>query len=631
MSEGAVLALLPAAGVPPGAFHLRVLATSDVHAKLLAFDYYREQTTDGASLARLASLVEGLRQGADACLLVDNGDFLQGRPIAEIDHHTAVNAGNPVVLAMNQMGYDAVGLGNHEFDLDAPLMRASFAKADFPVLCSNLNPVADDPAYADIWQARTIVPLTLADVNGGVVAVKVGVFSVLPPQVVQWAASRIAGGLEASDIVEASRSQVAALRDEGADLVIALAHSGIGDGPFCPNMENAARYVADIEGVDAVVAGHVHERFPRASSSADTPNEESQIGLNGKPVVMPEAMATHLGKMDLYLERTQTPDHGDTWRVARFHCDVLSAYDYDESPAVVGVLSDAQSDTVRRLSRVVGWVKLPIISHFSLVQDDCSTRLVAEAKMAAVKIALQDSKVMGLPILASTVPARCGGRLGPHNYVDIAPGEIQERAVAEIQPHANFISVLRLNGTQLVDWLDMSASLYNRLIPDAPEQLLFGRDTPAYKRETVYGVSYEVDLTQPARFSQFGALVRPDASRIKNLTWRDQTVAPDQEFLLATNDFRVGGGGNYPGIAPQRLVCLPPIRVRDALTQYLARGEYFSDLSVPSWRFATMEGVRAVFETGPGAVKNLKHATPTLAPLGQSDDGFLQYRIDLGA
>lgn len=606
--------------------NLCVLATSDVHAKLLAFDYFNETPTEGASLARLATLVRDIRAKADATLLFDNGDFLQGEPIADVALSDVAQTGNPVVSAMNALAYDAIGLGNHEFDLDEPLLRASLARAGCPVLCANLTCGEGAEAYRSMWASRTVLPVRF----GGGQELRVGVFSVLPPRVCEWNAQRIQGHLVARDMVEVAQEQAKTLRQEGADIVIALAHSGIGAADYEPNAENASRHIAEIAEVDAVIAGHVHERFPERKWAAGDDVDGLRGSVHGKPMVMPSARAACLGKIDLSLTYDESAQVGAQWQVRGFLCELLSAEGLPEAEDVAASVAPAQAAARKRLARVVGEIRRPVTSHFTMLQDDCATRLIAESKIDAVSDVLQGTPNEGLPLLASVAPARCGGRDGPESYVGIQAGPLLARDVSEIQPFANYICLLRITGAELVEWLEMANSLYNQLLPDQPGQLLIERDMPPYKRETVYGVGYQVDLSQPARYDVVGKVVCPAARRICDLRWQGRPVTEDQVFLLATNDFRGGGGGNFPAAACDRHVALPPILVRDAIVRHLEKRPYDSGRDIPSWVFKGLEGISAVFETGSKSGMFAAHVETPVEFLGEADGGFLRYLVNFG-
>lgn len=613
---------------------LRVLVSSDVHAKLLDYNYSKDQPSSNGSLARLATMIAQYRQTSVATLVVDNGDFLQGSAIADAGPDVQGDAQNPVIAAMNHVGYDVVGLGNHEFNLESGPLRAALLQAQFPVLCANLKPVDDKEThdYSGLWRPNCVLQVATQDGAGREVTLAVGVFGVLPPQVVEWDSMRVGGALEARDIVDVAREQARELKLAGADLVIALAHSGISTNARRLGMENAAVHVAALEDVDAIVAGHIHMVFP-GPEFADHPAIDAQRGtLNGTPAVMPGAWASHLGQIDLLVER-----HGAGWRVKNHVTQILPGAGQDgaelppQDPGLVALLAPAHQATLAHARRIIGALQRPVTSYFAMVRDDCSSRVVAEAKLAHIRAELKGGPLADLPLIASTAPMKCGGRAGAKYYIDIAPGPVESRAVEDMQPYSNYISLLRLTGAQILEWLEVSASLYNQMVPGAPEQMLFDRDAPAYNREAVYGLSYAVDVSQPARYGKEGGMIDDQARRVRDVTYQSEPLRHDQEFLLITNDYRGGGGGNFPILGPDRVVPVQPVRVRDVLSWHLENTSGRPDPEVASWRLHPLPGVQAMFDTGAGAKAYVQQSGLAVSPVGAVDNGFWRYRIDLTA
>ena len=602
---------------------LTILATSDLHAAMLAYDYFADRPGRGGSLARLATMIGAARQDAGACLLLDNGDFLLGTPLA--DAHLPAGAGrkNPVIAAMTALGYDAAALGNHEFDLERDDLRAILGEADFPLLCANLRPLPGG-GYEGLWQDGVVIPVRARDTAGRAVTVGVGVFGVLPPQVMQWDGRRVTGRLEAEDIASAAARAAQGLRAAGADLVVALAHSGISAAPHVAGAENAASAVARLDTVDAVVAGHVHKVFP-GPWGPEAPGIDSDRGmLHGTPTVMPGTSGSHLGRLDLTLERK-----GARWAVAGFVSRAEPSRDVPEDPGLLGLLSGAHRHTLDMTQTVLGHLDAPVHSYFAMVRDDRSVRLVAEAKLAHLQRALSGTPLQGLPLLASVAPMKCGGRAGAEHYTDIPAGPVARRAIADMQFFSNELSVLRLTGAELLEWLEMSASLYNRLLPGRYDQRLFERDVAPYNRESVYGMTYEIDLSRPARYDPEGRLADPAAHRIIGAQLAGRALDPDGEVLLATNAYRAGGGGHFPHATAERAVTLEPVGIRDLLTRHLQTGRGRTDAAIRSWRFAELADTCAVFETGAGAVQAALPPDRRLHDLGPVSEGYRRYLLDL--
>ena len=119
-------------------FSLQILATTDLHMRLLPFDYLRDVPSHSGDLATLATLIEALRADHPNTLLVDNGDFLQGTPMADVAAENAQTL-HPAISAMNLAGYDAAGVGNHELDYGLSILSAAMSQANFPFLSANLR------------------------------------------------------------------------------------------------------------------------------------------------------------------------------------------------------------------------------------------------------------------------------------------------------------------------------------------------------------------------------------------------------------------------------------------------------------------------------------------------------------
>jgi len=609
---------------------LRIMATSDVHATLLDYDYSKDRATAFGSLARAATVIEQARVDGPTTLVFDNGDFLEGAAIADpYEGGAGVGVDNPVVVAMNRLGYDAIGLGNHEFNMPAENVQAALQALEAPVLCANLHVSRgqDAAVYANLWESHVVLTRSLVDQHGQDHDLRIGVFSVLPPQVVTWDAMRIVGRLVAEDILSAAKRQVAELRSQGVDVVVALAHTGIGELERAEQTENVAAPLAGLSGVDAVVAGHVHRVFPSPSFGVTDSIDPLRGTLHGTPVIMPGRYANHVGQIDLSLQLGC-----DGWQVVGHQVQVhdLSGDAAPvESPAIVSAVEGAHHQTLRYMRRTIGALAEPVTSYFSMVKDDCASRVVAEAKLAFARRALAGSGLETMPLIASIAPLKCGGRAGLSHYVDVTPGAVSARVIADMQPYSNHVSIVQTCGRDVVEWLEKGCAVYNQLFAGGQGQFLYDRDALTYNREAIYGLSYTVDLSQPARYGMDGSLINPQARRVGNICWRGVQIAPEQEFLLVTNDYRGGGGGNFPAISQGHVLEIAPTRVRDVLAQHIAETSGRRDETLATWRLQAIPGVKAMFDTGPGAVTYLDLVTLPIRGLGEVDGGFARFELDM--
>ena len=202
-----------------------LLHTNDLHGRVVD-----GASQPGESLARVGTLIESARSGAPDALLLDAGDTISGQP------NCLVTGGRAILAAMEALGYDAMTVGNHEFDQGAEVARAAFADAAFPILSANLIDGADGGPWANV---RPYVVLE----SGGV---RVGVFGLTTVNTMLYQYPGWMGPVQVTEPTAAARRVVQTLReDEGVDLVVALTHPGPERRP------------------EAGRAGHRHRRDPR--------------------------------------------------------------------------------------------------------------------------------------------------------------------------------------------------------------------------------------------------------------------------------------------------------------------------------------------------------------------------------
>ncbi len=609
---------------------LRLIATSDLHATLLPYDYCTNRPIRGRGLSEIARQIAARRAGAANSLLFDNGDFLQGNSLADyVAGSTRRRRAHPVITAFNTLGYDAVTLGNHEFNYGLPFLSASLAQARFPVVSANIATRLGRSPQRD----RTFVPpyvvlkRVVRDREGRPHRLRIGVIGFAPPQIEVWDRDHLAGRIRMRDILAAARAWLPRLRAAGADVIVALAHTGIGPVEPLDGMENAATALASLPEIDAVIAGHCHLAFPSAAVPAGPGVDPERGLLAGKPAVMPGHSGSHLGVIDLVLSRSLTG--GRRWLVqgASARLDVVDAGRGAPKHLLRAIGPDHRA-ALAWSRQVLGRTRVPLHTHFATVAPSAALELMAEAKAAHVRAALAGTAWDGLPVLASATPYRSGGRAGPGNFTDIAPGPFRMRNLSELYLYPNTLAALELSGAEVADWLEVSASIF-RLVPagsvDAP---LLDPHRPAFFFDAIPALSYAIDLSKPARFDAQGRLADPAVRRIVGLCHAGRTVAKDDRFILVTNSHRanrtrVEGAAQVPVLPQGR-------RVQSVLADHLrSRGEVGA-APVRNWRFLPMPGTSVVIAAGEGSARHLAdiaHYRPQA--LGTDSEGFSHYRLHL--
>lgn len=621
--------------------HLRILSTTDLHCHVWPYDYYGDRPSDTVGLARTASIIESIRAEASNSMLVDNGDYLQGNPMGDyVAYSRGMNDGDvhPVIAGMNTLGYDAGTLGNHEFNYGVEFMDRVNAGAAYPIVCANFaKSIAGSPLDDDLHlPPYVILDHEVTDGSGETHTVKVGLIGFVPPQIMLWDRGHLEGKYETRDILEAARAWVPEMRANGADIVIALSHSGIAAGPETGLMENASLHVAGVEGIDAIVTGHSHRVWPSTDFSGDGIDQDTGT-LMGKPAVMAGFWGSHMGLIDLMLERD-----GDTWSIAAFETTARPIYERDSDRKIIPLVEDymptldatkaAHEETLDYIRAEVGQTEAPLQSYFSLVTDDPSVQIVSLAQTWYVTELMKGTEWEGLPLLSAAAPFKSGGRGGPEYYTDVPAGPVAIKNVADVYLYPNTLQVVAITGAQVWEWLERSAGIFNQIEPGSTGQPLIDPDFPAYNFDVMDGVTYSIDVTQPGKYDGDGVAINPATNRILDLRYKGEPVDPDQIFIVATNNYRAGGGGSFPGADGSTVILRAPDTNRDVIVRYIVDRGTISPVADGNWTFAPAGGATVTYDTGPAGTEYLEDVRGRgldIEIAGDAPDGFTRFQIKL--
>ncbi|MBE3637226.1 bifunctional 2',3'-cyclic-nucleotide 2'-phosphodiesterase/3'-nucleotidase [Mangrovicoccus algicola] len=614
----------PIAGAPR--ISLRLLGLTDLHAHLLGHDYETGRAQPGTGLARLATLIARLRAEAPACLLFDNGDTLQGTALGDWAAEAAAEGrAHPMIRALNQLGVDAATPGNHDFNYGLPFLDAAARQARYPLVCANVltRRGAVPAADATLLPPWVILERDLPDQSGARHRLRIGVIGALPPQILDWDRRILADRVQLRGIREAVAGHLPGMRAAGADLVLVLSHSGPGADSDEPMLEQAATALARLPGVDAIIAGHSHAVFPPpgAPPGADR--------VHGTPLVQPGFWGSHLGVIDLDL----VPAPGGGWQVAGARSRALPPEEPDgtplpEDPGILAAARPAHRATQAWLDRPVGRSRTRLHSYLSLAGPDAAQAVVAEAQGAALAALIADTDHAGLPLLSAVSPFKSGGRAGPDFYTDVPEGPLSLRHVADLYAYPNSLCGRVITGAELCEWLERAASIFLQIRPGRRCQPLVPPRQPGYEFDTLFGARYAIDLSGPPRYdAASGVLADPSARRIRDLRIDGRPVAVQDRMVVATNNYRLGGGGNYPGPAAGPVIAETSQALRGILAAHLAERPA-APLADPPWHFAAIPGASAVLETSP-RVRDLPAdlARLRLADLGDTPEGFARFEL----
>ncbi|WP_299597280.1 bifunctional 2',3'-cyclic-nucleotide 2'-phosphodiesterase/3'-nucleotidase [uncultured Microbulbifer sp.] len=585
---------------------LRLMETTDIHANVMDYSYYGDADDPKVGLVRTATLIKNARaelENPQNSVLVDNGDLIQGSPMGDWRQSQGIAAGevHPVFKVMNELQYDVANYGNHEFNYGLEFLAESINDANFPYISANIfvdDGDSDDSNDALYFEPYRLIEKTLLDRNGDARGITIGFIGFVPPQIMQWDKNNLEGKVKTRDIRAMAERFVPEMREQGADIVVAIPHSGISTTAYDENSleENSSWHLADVEGIDAIMFGHSHLLFPSANY-ADTAEVDIENGtIKGVPAVMPGYWGSHLGVIDLVLDY----DTGsDAWTIVESAVSTPAIF-ADDAPAVEAdalletLVADDHQATIDYMNQPIGASSDDIFSFLALVKDDPSIQIVSDAQKAYVENLIQgDVNLQHLPVLSAAAPFKACTRDGicadEGSFTTVAKGELKVKNAADLYLYPNTLMAVKLSGAELAQWLECSASQFNQIDTQssARQELVNFSGFPTYNFDVIDGVTYQIDVTQPARYDRDCAQVS-EGERIVDLQYQGEAVDAGDEFLVATNNYRAGGG-KFAGTGGEHIVIESPDENRTVLSNYIKRNSPVTPTADGNWSFAPIE------------------------------------------
>ncbi|GAM12029.1 bifunctional 2',3'-cyclic-nucleotide 2'-phosphodiesterase/3'-nucleotidase [Mesobacillus selenatarsenatis] len=560
-------------------------------------------------LKKVAELVDG------KSVTILGGDAVVSGSLIKNENH-------PIYEAMNELNYDAATLGNHEFNYGLDFLEGSMRTAEFPFVSANVyeddhdNDPTNDKNFVKPYQ---IIDKEVVDEAGKKHIVKVGVIGFVAPQIMQWDKANLEGKVVTEDVVASAKKWVPQMKKDGAEIVVTLAHTGFDEDKS--NKENTVFALSEVEGIDAILFGHTHKAFPSKDYDGIAGVDSVNGTINGVAAVQSVVDGSHLGVIDLTLEKVD-----GKWGVKGSKSEVLSAKTAEVDKKIVDVMQPSHEATVDYINQPIGQTTAPIYSYFARVQDDPSVQIVSNAQKEYIEDVMKGTEYEDLPVLSSAAPFKAG-RNGADEYTYFPSGDISVKNVSDLYKYNNTVSALKLSGAQVKEYLEWTAVNFNQIDPNVTtEQSLINSEFPVYNFDTLDGVTYEIDVTQPAKYDKDGKVVNEGASRIKNLSYEGKPVADDQEFVIATNNYRAAFTklANPDG---QRVIYSSPDENRQVVMNYIIKNKTINPSADNNWTISPINGnVNVVFESSPAAKK---FESESIKYAGEGKDGFAKYSIDL--
>ncbi|QKS72721.1 bifunctional 2',3'-cyclic-nucleotide 2'-phosphodiesterase/3'-nucleotidase [Paenalkalicoccus suaedae] len=588
---------------------LAIMGTTDIHAHLMPYDYMTDEPNNTYGLSKVMSVVEEQREKFANTLLIDNGDIVQGSILGNME--TILNdlpegEVNTIIQAMNYMDYDAAALGNHEFNFGLPILDQMIETSDFPWLGANVfDADTDEHAYE---------PYVLLDREVDGEQITVGVTGFVPPQIMIWDKIHLDGNIYVDPIVETAERIIPEMKEQGADIIIVAAHSGLSESDT--SGENAALELTKVEGIDALITGHLHYDFPGDTARfADYEGVDLEKGtINGVPTVMPSSWGRLLGMIELEL----THDNGE-WEVVDGMGYNISTADYEPHQGIVDIAQDLHERTIEYVNGPVGETAREMNTYFARVMDNAVVQLVNEAQIDFANTFVSGTEYESMPILSAAAPFQAA-RFGPDYYTNVQD-TLAIRDVADIYIYDNTLHIVKVNGADVRRWLEYSARQFNQIDPtETDAQNLTNLDFRGFNFDVIEGIEYEIDVTKPVN------------ERIVTLNYNGEAVDTDDEFLVVTNNYRASGGGDHLlGAESVEAVYEGTEENREVIIEYIRNEGTVDVLPSNNWQIKPFEAAGPVtFQSSPDAEAYIARAGKEdfITYLSEDAQGFGVYEYN---
>jgi 2',3'-cyclic-nucleotide 2'-phosphodiesterase/3'-nucleotidase len=531
-----LLALVAAPTAAPDRVTVTVLATTDSHGYLLPYDYFTRQPAP-RGLAADATLIDEVRRETPNTLLVDCGDTIEGSPLVSV-YESEARAGKapapePMMAVMNEMGYDAMVVGNHEFNFGLESLSRARSDAHFPWLSANTLTGSALPPFA---------PYLLKTIGG----VKIAVIGVTTPGIPQWEKPEHIRGLEWVPAEEGVRRALAALEPERPDVILAAVHGGLDRDPDTgavrPNQapgENPVLSIAQqFPQLAAIIYGHTHRRDPGRR-------------VGGVLLVQPRNWGMDVARVDIALERAP----GGHWRLTGATSQLLPVTPTTPpDPRVVEIARPYHEAAERELDRPVTESPVALSGALGRFEDTALVDAIQEVQLYYARAQVSFASLF-------------------RTQASVPRGPVTRRELAALYVYDNELYAVEGNGRMVREALE-NASRYFLTCPDpsCARGPLVDHTIPGYNFDVAQGVDYEIDLTQPV------------GKRIRDLRYHGAPLRDDQPLRIALNNYRAAGSGGYSMFRDAKILWQSNRPIRDLMADYCSSGRHLPEKPDDNWR-----------------------------------------------
>ena len=536
-------AMLPAAARGSRETRLTILATSDMHGNIWGFSYEDGKETANNGMARLYAYIEQARKDDPNVILIDAGDNIQGTIMTDDLYNKTPSEPHPVIAAMNFMGYDAMTVGNHEFNWGIPTMQAILSQAEFPVLAANVSDAEGALVTGAAW--------TIVERAG----VRVAVIGVVTPDVPIWDAGK--EGIDEAAYEAASVAVKRCIAEIGgrADVIVVSAHMGMyAEFDEEGGSDSAQKILDDNPEIDVLQVAHNHV----------TVNEKQGNTVIGGV----RNLGREIARFELTLDANK--------KVKKSSVAIIDMKDVEPSEEVraIPLVAEAHKRTIDYIAGGTdenGEPLPPLGSTTARFQPENEIRGIPAGRV-------MDTAVMDLinKIQLEASRADVSAAALFKDTSDLPEGNINYGNIFDIYKFDNTLYRVRVTGAELKAYMEWSAACYNQWKP-GDINISFDPEYPDYLYDMFAGVDYEIDLS------------KPKGERIKNVTFRGKPLQDSDELTLAVNNYRYSSALKAQGIVAATKEWESSNSIRDMIVAYFAEHSPVAPEVDGNWRIVGVD------------------------------------------
>lgn len=501
--------------------NIAIMGTTDIHGNIFPINYFNGKVQK-YGLAKVYTKIKEIRKNNKNTLLVDSGDLLQGTPLTDFYGKKEKKTINPMIKAMNIMGYDALGIGNHEYDYGLDNLLKAVKNANFSMLSANTYYYKKDkPVFK---------PYIIKNIDG----VKVGIIGFTTPGVAIWSKNLVDKRYEFKDIIQVAKKWIPELKKQ-VDIIVAIPHSGLEDVKGMGGYDSSAGLPSENVGkalaqnfpeIDVLLLGHTH-------------TEIKEMFENGVVISQADKYGDMLSLVNIDLEKKD-----NKWKVINKKAETINVKDIEPDKELMNKLSSEHDKTIKYVNSSIGESDKELLAKLGRLQDSELVDLINYVQM----------KTTGADISAASL----------FNDEAIIPkGKITIANVAGLYLYENTLFSIKVTGKQLKDYLEMTSMYYESY--DNSGNLIINKNMPGYNYDMFSGIDYKINIKNP------------QGTRITFLKFKGKDIKDSDTFTLALNSYRQSGGGGYEMLKGSPIVYSKGESIRDLIINYIQTKGKISD------------------------------------------------------